>query len=334
MSGVYYRPICQLDSARPAAALPLAGGSLWFDRLERLTRGAKARIISPDAVPDAVLRRLTAPRAAICGLSLLRPRLIGVLNVTPDSFSDGGRFGDIAAAVRHGQLLHKEGADILDIGGESTRPGADFVDSTTEIARIKPVVAALAAIMPVSIDTRKSEVAAAALAAGAGLVNDVSALRFDPDMADIVQRSGVPVCLMHAAKSPKTMQQNPQYDDVLLDVYDHLAERIAYCRSIGIDRARIIVDPGIGFGKTEAHNLALIRGLSLFHSLGCAILLGVSRKHLIGEIAREPVADRRMPGSIAVGLEGLRQGVQMLRVHDIRETRQAVALWRAVNMPD
>lgn len=328
----YYRPIAQTDRARPRGAVALAGGSSWFSHAERLVRGREGEVVPVSEIPDEVLDNLTVQHAPICGLDLGTPRLFGVLNTTPDSFSDGGRFRGFDAAIAHARALVDGGADILDIGGESTRPGADFVPVEEEIARTEPVIRALRAEgirVPISIDTRKAQVAEAALAAGANLINDVTALSFDPDMASVVRDSGKPVCLMHASGDPKTMQDNPQYDDVLLDVYDYLKARVDHAVGLGIPKGTLIVDPGIGFGKTMQHNLALIRGLSLFCGLGCAILLGVSRKRFIGTIGNEPQADRRAPGSIALGLEGVRQGVQFLRVHDIPETNQALRLWQA-----
>jgi dihydropteroate synthase len=223
-------------------------------------------------------------------------------------------------------------ADLLDVGGESTRPGAADVPVADEIARTAPLIATLRAggvTLPISIDTRKCAVASAALAAGADIVNDVSSFDYDPALADLVARSAAPVCLMHAQGTPQTMQLDPRYDDVLLDVYDWLADRVARAQSAGIPRDRILVDPGIGFGKTRAHNLALIARLSLFHGLGCPVLLGVSRKKFIGVIAGVDQADQRMPGSVAVALAGVAQGAQVIRVHDVAETRQALRLWQA-----
>jgi len=327
----YYRPIAQTDAIRPGGALALAGGAVWFSHVVHLRRDARPEILSVAKVPGAVLDRLSAPRADICGLTLDRPRLMGILNTTPDSFSDGGRFDGFGAAVGRGRALIAEGADMLDIGGESTRPGASVVDSSTEISRTAPVIKALSGAIetPISIDTRKADVAAAAMAAGAAMINDVSALGYDAAMLDTVHDSGAPVCLMHAQGDPKTMQTNPVYQNVLLDVYDYLAERVQTLEARGIARSRMVVDPGIGFGKTQDHNLALIRGLSLFHGLGCAVLLGVSRKRMIATIGGAKAADNRAPGSIALGLEAVRQGVQLLRVHDIADTRQALALWQA-----
>ena len=331
---LYYRPIARSGPDRPAGALPLAGTWAWFAEVEEIVRGGPRRVWPAHELPDAVLAPFVAGRPAVAGLALDRPRIMGVLNVTPDSFSDGGLWTDPEAAVAHARAMAAGGADLIDIGGESTRPGAAEVPAAEEEARTVPVIAAIRAAgggVPISIDTRKAAVARAALAAGAAMLNDVSALTYDDGMAGLAAAADVPLCLMHAQGDPATMQDDPRYEDVLLDVYDFLAARIAAAEAAGIPRARLVVDPGIGFGKTEAHNLALIRGLSLFHGLGCPVLLGVSRKRFIGSIGGAPDPMRRAPGSIAVALEGLRQGVQIIRVHDIEETRQAVRLWQAVN---
>jgi dihydropteroate synthase len=329
----YFRPIAMTDPARPAGAVALAGGWSWFDRVEVLSRAAKGRIIAASEVPAAVLHRLTAPRADFAGLALDRPRLMGILNVTPDSFSDGGLFLGAEAAVDQARAM-AEGAEIIDIGGESTRPGAAEVAVAEEIRRTVPVIRALregGLTAPLSIDTRKAPVAEAALQAGATIVNDVSAFDFDPTLGPTVATSSCPVVLMHAQGVPATMQDDPSYGDVLLDVYDALAVRLARAEALGIDRARIVLDPGIGFGKTAAHNLALLRGLSLFHGLGCALLLGTSRKRFIGSIGRAADPQDRAPGSVATALAGVAQGVQITRVHDVAETRQALRLWQALN---
>ena len=328
----YYRPIAMTDAARLAGALPLAGGWCWFDRVEVLTREGSRGLMAAADVPADVRARLTGPRADLGGLSFGQPTLMGILNVTPDSFSDGGRFIETDAAVAQARSL-LETADILDIGGESTRPGAAEVSVAEEIARTAPVIGALRAAgvsAPISIDTRKAEVAEAALDAGASFVNDVAALTYDAGLGPLVAERGVPLCLMHAQGTPATMQVDPQYEDVLLDVYDFLEERIGAAEAAGISRARIITDPGIGFGKNIQHNLNLIRGLSLFHGLGCPILLGASRKRFIGTIGQAPEADRRGPGTLAVTLAGIAQGVQIHRVHDTTETRQALRLWQAI----
>ena len=328
----YFRPVAMTDPARPADALQLAGGWCWFNQVEVLARGAGPRLVSTRDLPNEVLARLSAPRPAFGGLTLDRPRIMGILNVTPDSFSDGGRFLRPEAAVMQARQM-AAGADIIDIGGESTRPGAADVTQADEIARTQPVIAALKAgglEAPISIDTRKSGVAKAALAAGARLVNDVTALRFDPAMAATIAAAGCPVVLMHSIAAPATMQDDPHYDDVLLDVFDALQARVAVAEVAGIARDRIAIDPGIGFGKTLAHNLTLLARLSLFHDLGLPVLLGASRKRFIGTLTAEAEAQRRMPGSLAVALAGVAQGVQMIRVHDVAETRQALSLWQAV----
>ncbi|MDR5655145.1 dihydropteroate synthase [Ruixingdingia sedimenti] len=333
----YWRPIPMTDPARPAAALPLAGGWCWFDRVEHLQRGKPPEILPAAALPPDVAARLTAPRTPLAGLALDRPVVMGILNTTPDSFSDGGRFAAPGAALAHARAMAAAGADMLDIGGESTRPGAPPVPEDEETARTAPLIAALRAgglRLPVSIDTRKAAVGRAALAAGADMLNDVSALSHDPGMGRLAAESGTPICLMHAQGTPETMQDDPRYDDVLLDVYDMLAARVAQAEAAGIPRARIVVDPGIGFGKTVAHNLALIRRLSLYHALGCPVLLGTSRKRFIGTVAGVADPPARVPGSIATALAGVAQGAQILRVHDVAETRQALALWQAVNEGD
>ncbi len=329
----YFRPIPSLDPARPADAQRLAGGWAWFDRVELLRRDAAPEILPVHELPAPVLERLLTPRPAIAGLAMDRPRIMGILNVTPDSFSDGGMHDAPAAALAHARAMASS-ADIIDIGGESTRPGAQDVAVADEIARTAPVIAAMRATglaTPVSIDTRKASVGAAALEAGANLVNDVSGLGFDPAMGALVAARAVPLCLMHSVETPATMQDNPRYDNVLLDVYDFLSERVDTAVAAGISRERIVLDPGIGFGKTLAHNLALLSRISLFHTLGCPVLLGASRKRMIGTIGRAPEARDRAPGSIAVALAALAQGVQFLRVHDVAETRQAVRLFEAAS---
>lgn len=329
---IYWRPLVQSGPARPREALPLACGALWFSHVERLERGRPSEVV-PAAEAGSALEALTAPRAAFAGLAMDRPQIMGILNVTPDSFSDGGKFLDPQAALAQAGAM-AEGADILDIGGESTRPGALPVPEAEEIARTAPVIRALRAgglEVPISVDTRKAAVAEACLREGADVVNDVAALSYDPALGPLVARSGCPVILMHHQGTPETMQDAPAYDDVVLDVYDWLADRVAAVEAMGIARARIMVDPGIGFGKTQAHNLALLHRLSLLHGLGCPVLLGASRKRFIGAIGGAAEAPARMPGSVAVALAGVAQGVQMIRVHDVAETRQALRLWQAVN---
>lgn len=329
---IYARPLVQ-SGPRPADALPLAGGSLWFRDIEYLSRGTGSHFASARSLPVNLALRLTQPRAPIGTLTLDQPRIMGILNVTPDSFSDGGQ-NDGTAALINAQQMRDNGTDIIDIGGESTRPGAIPVDEDEEHARVIPTVNAIRAdgiTLPISIDTRKAGIARGAMAAGADMFNDVSALTYDPNSAQAARDLNVPVCLMHAQGDPRSMQQNPQYDDVLLDVYDWLHARIVQLEALGLRRRNMVVDPGIGFGKTQEHNLALTKGLSLFHGLGCAILFGASRKRFIGTIAGQPDAALRDPGSHAVMLHAASQGAQILRVHDTAGAVQSLRMWRAMN---
>lgn len=268
--------------------------------------------------------------STFAGVALDRPRLLGIVNVTPDSFSDGGAFLDSAAAAAHGRAL---GADILDVGGESTRPGAAEVPVEEELRRVLPVVEALRGAAPVSVDSRKAEVMRRALAAGARIVNDVSGLTHDPE-ALAAARGAEAVVLMHSPGPPDVMQRLARYADVLLDVYDWLEARIAACEAAGVPRARLIADPGIGFGKTAEHNLALLRGLSLFHGLGVPLLVGLSRKSFIGRLSAGEPPGARLPGSLAGALWAASQGAQLIRAHDVAETRQALALWTALGGGD
>ena len=259
-------------------------------------------------------------------------RIMGVVNVTPDSFSDGGRFERAAAAVAHALRLERDGAAILDIGGESTRPGADLVGAEEERARVLPVIAGLRekSTAAISIDTRKPDVARAAVEAGADIWNDVSALTWSPDSLNVAAALGCRVVLMHAQGDPKTMQQAPHYGDVVEEVYAFLAARIEACVRAGISFENLVVDPGIGFGKTLAHNLSLISNLKRFSDLGAPVLLGASRKRFIAALDRDGPASDRLGGSLAAAIEGARCGATILRVHDVAETRQALAVAGAI----
>ncbi len=312
----------------------LAGSTLAFALVEIIERrgfGDITRHIVPASVVADRLDRHIAARPPLAGLPLDPPIIMGIVNATPDSFSDGGAFLDPAAAIAHGAAMIAAGARIIDIGGESTRPGAAQVPVEEEIRRVIPVIAGLRARAEnagaiISIDTRNAATMAAALNAGAAVVNDVSALTHDPRAMEIVARSGAPVVLMHMQGEPATMQRAPSYDDIALDVYDYLEGRIAACREAGISSDRIVVDPGIGFGKTTAQNLALLSQISLFHGLGAPLLIGVSRKGFIGKLsAGEPPAGR-LPGSLAAALACVGQGAQILRVHDVGETAQALKI--------
>ncbi|WP_407495297.1 dihydropteroate synthase [Pseudooceanicola sp. MF1-13] len=321
----WYRPLPLIGAED---AVPLAG-----QKHVRFTQVAGPDgVVSVHDISSEVRDRLTAPRAEVAGLSLDRPRIMGILNVTPDSFSDGGQHNSLDGALARATAMAQD-ADILDIGGESTRPGADDVDVAEEIQRTAPVIRAIrdaGIATPISIDTRKAAVARAALEAGADMVNDVSAFTYDPELADLVAETDAPVCLMHAKGTPKDMQAAPRYDDVVAEVMDHLAERIDFAMSRGIKRDRIIPDPGIGFGKTGDHNLILLRHLSVLHDLGLPMLLGASRKRFIGTIGGAEDAQARMPGSVSVAMWGVAQGAQILRVHDVAETAQALRLWMAM----
>lgn len=274
-------------------------------------------------------------RLAIAGMDFSQPSLMGILNVTPDSFYDGGRYQDIEGALTQAFAMIKAGADCLDIGGESTRPGAKFVQVEEEIARVVPVIKALKERLDVtiSIDTRKAAVMKAAVEAGADIINDVSALSFDPEAPAMAARLEVPVVLMHAKGTPENMQDDPFYDYALLDVYDAMAEKMSKAVEAGIKVENIILDPGIGFGKSLTHNLELMRGLSLFHGLGCPLLLGASRKRFIAALSNNIPVEERLPGSIAAALAGFNQGVQIYRVHDVAETRQALDVINAIYKP-
>ncbi|MCS6892681.1 MAG: dihydropteroate synthase [Rhodovarius sp.] len=258
------------------------------------------------------------------------PRLMGILNVTPDSFSGDG-LTDPAAAIARGRALLAAGAEMLDIGGESTRPGATPVSPEEEMARILPVVRALAREAVISVDTRHAATMRAALAAGARVINDVTALRYDPEAISVVVAARCPVILMHMlGTDPARMQDAPAYGDVVAEVTGHLLERAALLRAAGLPAECICLDPGIGFGKTDAHNLALLAALPDLTAHGYAVMLGASRKSFIGRIAGEPDPTRRLPGSIAAALAGAAAGVSWLRVHDVAETRQALAIWAAI----
>ena len=324
----------------------LAGGLNWFGLVELIKLDGHRRMSSEivpvegiearfDEAMAADWARIVAPRAALqLGVRTIRldqPQVMGIVNATPDSFSDGGAYADSSSAAEAGATMAAQGAAIVDVGGESTRPGATLVWDEDEIERILPVVQQLAAGgNAVSIDTRKSGVMAAALGAGAKLVNDVSALTWDPQSTEIVAKAGVPVILMHHQGDPQSMQKDPRYEDVLVEVYLWLEGRIAAAQAAGIARDKILVDPGVGFGKTVAHNLELLNGLALLHGLGCPIVLGASRKRMIGALANEAPAEGRLAGSITLALKAVEQGAQVVRVHDVPETVQALKVWRGL----
>jgi dihydropteroate synthase len=324
----------------------LAGGLNWFAAAE-LIRIESGKRVATELLPVDRLEerlddelseqweRLTGQHAPLKlgerTVRLDQPQVMGIVNVTPDSFSDPGQLEDPGVAAEAGARMAEAGAAIVDVGGESTRPGAKAVWEGDEIARIEPVIRRLSAGgVAVSVDTRKADVMTAAIAAGATLVNDVSALTYDQRSAEAVAMAGVPVVLMHHQGPPETMQQDPRYDDVVVEVYVWLEERIGTAVEAGIDRSKILVDIGFGFGKTVAHNLELMNSLAIFHSLGCPLVVGASRKRTIGALSNEAPADQRLGGSLAFALKAVEQGAQIVRVHDVPETVQALKIWRGL----
>lgn len=348
---IYVRPVGLFPSAQGERAetvlgsLRLAGGWLDFTAIEVIERSGARLDRRLTGLTDFLERdwgrrtlnaadmfeALREPRQRIAGLALDRPRIMGVINVTPDSFSDGGDHATTQAAIDHGFRLEEEGADILDIGGESTRPGAEPISIEEELARAMPVVEGLAGKTNalLSIDTRHARVMRAAADAGADIINDVAALGHEPDALAAVAETGLPVILMHAQGDPRTMQDDPRYDDALTDVFDYLEARVEACVRAGIARSKLIVDPGIGFGKTLQHNLELMAGLSLFHGLGVPVLLGASRKRFIGALTGVAEASERVMGSVGAALAAVAQGAQIVRVHDVKATREALTVWQA-----
>jgi dihydropteroate synthase len=338
-----------------AHAISFAGTGLQFSAFRVLARGKDGLVFDQiltaaelknqarracDKICDMIVTqcdRLNAPRAALKlpglarTLAFTKPLIMGVLNVTPDSFSDGGKYLNPAHAITQARRMISEGADLIDIGGESTRPGANPVWEGEEAQRVVPVIEALKDCgVPLSIDTRHSFVMEKALLAGAHVINDVTALTYDGESLRVAAQSDAPIVLMHSQGQPKTMQNAPLYGHVLLDVYDYLEGRIAACVAAGIDRARLILDPGIGFGKRMVQdNVALINGLPLLHTLGCPILFGASRKSFIGAICGEDDASKRLPGSLAAAVKAAELGAHIIRVHDVAESKQALMMMQA-----
>jgi dihydropteroate synthase len=342
------RPTAFVDSpfGHDGKVARLAGGLNWFAAVELIALDGLKRV-STDLVPvegveshfddgmAAQWQALTSARAPLQlgerTIRLDQPQVMGIVNATPDSFSDGGQFADASAAAAAGADMASQGAAIVDVGGDSTRPGAKPVWEGDEIERIAPVIRQLASSgAAVSVDTRKADVMTAALAAGARMINDVSALTYDERSASAIAAAGVPVILMHHQGAPESMQDDPRYDDVLVEVYLWLEERIAAAEDAGIAREKILIDPGFGFGKNVAHNLELMNGLALLHSLGQPVVVGASRKRTIGALSNEAPADRRLGGSIAFALKAAEQGAQIVRVHDVFETVQALRVWRGL----
>lgn len=340
---VYLRPICHkiLDlpyvrDLKGEQISCLAGmKAIGFGQLEQIARdahGITSKVISAQQAQDhfpGSFENLCTVRAPIASLAMDQPHIMGIVNVTPDSFSDGGKFLNPEQAVTHGMDLVTQGVSILDIGGESTRPGAKEVTVEGELERVIPVIKVLRekSDVLISIDTRKAEVMKQAVQAGASMINDVSALSYDQEALSMAASLKVPVVLMHAQGTPQSMQDDPHYDHCLLEVYDYLKARIERAVQAGISKDLLIADPGIGFGKTLAHNLELLAGMSLFHGLGVPLMLGASRKRFIAALSQNEPVEQRLPGSLAAALKGVAQGAQFLRVHDVSATRQALAIW-------
>jgi dihydropteroate synthase len=344
---LYLRPVQLADSPvnRAGEVVRLAGGLSWCSAFELIARQDGKRLfqrtVAVADLPDdpriaAILQRIAAPRAPLkLGERVVRldqPQVMAILNRTPDSFSDSRALSEgVDEAAGIGIDMSAMGAALIDIGGESTRPGAAEVWEGEEIERVVPVIRKLAAAgAAISVDTRRASVMSAALAAGAHIVNDVAALLYDPRALEVVVAAGCPVMLMHSPEPEKGPHGGEGYGDVLLDVYDWLEKRVEAVVAAGVDRAKILVDPGIGFGKSLQDNLALMNGLALFHGLGCAIVLGASRKRMIGALSNEAPTEQRLGGSLALALKGADAGAQLIRVHDVFETVQALKVWRGL----
>ena len=329
----YFRPIVRTGSPRSKNSIFLAETNYWVSEAEEIKFGKRTKLVSINDVPDWWKKRWLKKRSDILGMEFGFPKLMGILNITPDSFSDGGNHVKLDVALNQAKFMEENGVDIIDIGGESTRPGALTVPILEEIKRIEPVISGILARskIPISVDTRKADVASAARKAGASMVNDVSGFTFDPDLLPYCSKYKLPVCVMHMKGSPENMQNNPKYENILIEVFDFLENQIGRLVQAGISRDQIIADVGIGFGKNIGHNLALIKNISLFHGLGVPLLFGVSRKSIISNVAKVEKPSDRVPGSISLAISALGQGVQVFRVHDVAETRQAFDLWVAVN---
>ncbi len=337
----YVRPI--LNNIKNKDSLCLGSSRLYFDKIELITRNGKdisskyLHLKEVTGLPRDIsktikiqLKKITKTRKKIKSIDFNKPSIMGILNVTPDSFSDGGKFLSIDDAYAQYQKLKKEGAVIIDIGGESTRPGSKTVPTQKEIQRIIPVIDLIKSKSEsslISVDTRKSAVMKAVMKYNIDFINDVSGLRYDSKVTDFLNNSKIPFVIMHSISNPAKMQNSIKYKDVLLDVYDFLENQIRKCKLKGISENKIIIDPGIGFGKTLKQNLKLIKKISLLHSLGLPVMLGSSRKSFIGKMQKNELYEDRTGGSIASVLYGLSQGVQLFRVHDVYETNQAIKVY-------
>lgn len=354
MTGIYLRPTGFVESPQQhdGATARLAGAMLWFSQVEFIDRTNSApqrQLVDVrqwddfvSALPadkqarcNALYGRIVSPRATLqLGQRTVRldqPHVMGIINMTPDSFSDGGKNADLDAAADAAFEMITAGAAVIDIGGESTRPGAPVVWEGDEIARVEPLIKRLAASgTAISIDTRKAAVMEAAVAAGATMINDIAALLFDDRALEVAKALGVPVILMHAPSQSSDPHKGGDYSDVVTDVFDWLEARVDAVEAAGISRDKILVDPGIGFGKSLTDNLAIINNLALYHALGCALLFGASRKRMIGALSNEAPVEARLGGSIFLAIKAIEQGAHIVRVHDAAETVQAVQVWRGL----
>lgn len=351
---LYLRPTGFIDSPQRhgGECARLAGTMLWFSQIEVIDRTGDAtsrRLIdlrnweafiaelSTDRQARCILlySRLTSPRTALQlgerTIRLDQPQVMGIVNMTPDSFSDGGKNADVDAATEAAFAMNSAGAAIIDVGGESTRPGAALIWEGDEIARVEPLIKRLAASgTAISIDSRKATVMEAAVRAGATMINDISALLFDDRSLEVAKALKVPVVLMHAPSHGTDPHKGGDYDDVVTNIFDWLEERIDAVEAAGISRDKILVDPGIGFGKSLSDNLAIINSLSIYHGLGCPILFGASRKRMIGALSNEAAVEARLGGSIFLAMKAVEQGAHIVRVHDAAETVQAIQVWRGL----
>lgn len=351
MTGIYLRPIGFVESPQrhDGATARLAGTMLWFSQVEFIRAGEGRQLVAVQdwerfvaALPPEqqaraleLFSRITSPRSALqMGARTIRldqPQVMGIINMTPDSFSDGGKNADIDAAAEAAFAMTSAGAALIDVGGESTRPGAPLIWEGDEIARVQPLIQRLSASgTAISIDTRKAAVMEAAVAAGASMINDISALLYDDRALEATKALDVPVVLMHAPSQGSDPHKGGDYGDVVLDVFDWLDARVAAVEAAGISRDKILVDPGIGFGKSLADNLAIINNLSIYHGIGCPILFGASRKRMIGALSNEASVEQRLGGSIFLAMKAVEQGAHIVRVHDAAETVQAVQVWRGL----
>lgn len=343
----YIRPLFSKHHTKGALVKKLGSSNLKFSMIEILSRENNKfskKIISLTDVDNFTnkekkiikyqLKNIQKKRKSISGLKFDQPTIMGILNITPDSFSDGGKYASLSDAKNQFDKMVNQGANVIDIGGESTRPGAKSVSSQNEIKRLTPILKFLKKNknkIPVSVDTRKPEVMLSAIQYGSDIINDVSGLRYSKKSIPLLSKEKKPIIIMHSISTPKLMQNKINYKNIMLDVYDFLEKKIMECEKLNIDRSKIIIDPGIGFGKNVKQNLKLIENIALFHSLGVPILIGSSRKSFISKIIKNALVDNRIGGSLSSVIYCLSQGVQIFRVHDIFETIEAISIYRNIS---